>query len=191
MKPTIPFAITLAILLCSALGASEASRQEYLELIKRYPSLVQPLGQASKGEIEILLDTDKMAAIEKSTGREVGIVAKDKYWLWINDACLFPSGHEGVYGRIFWTKSLDSTPGVAVMPVMPDGKIALNCNFRHATRSWEIELPRGVVNPGEAVEAAARREAMEETGMIIDSLMQLGSIPRYGFYEYCSPRLCC
>jgi ADP-ribose pyrophosphatase len=165
------------LICCAVLEASEASRNEYLDLIKRYPGLVQPQGQASKGEIEIVLDKEKMAAIEKSTGREVGIVAKDKYWIWINDACLFPSGHEGVYGRILWVRALESRPGVAVMPIMPDGKIVLNCNFRHSTRAWEIELPRGGVNSGEALEAAARREAMEETGMVIDCLKLLGEIP--------------
>jgi ADP-ribose pyrophosphatase len=102
---------------------------------------------------------------------------QDKYWLWINDACIFPSGHKGVYGRILWVKSLESCPGVVVMPVMSDGKIVLNCNFRHATRSWEIELPRGAINFGEEIEAAAKRETMEETGMLVDYLSLLGEVP--------------
>ncbi len=128
-------AVILAFLLCcGAIEASEASRQDYLELVKQYPQLVTPRGNASQGEIEIVLEADKMASIEKKTGRDVGVVQRDKYWLWINDACKFPSGHEGVYGRILWVKALESTPGVAVMPILPDGRIALNCNFRHATR---------------------------------------------------------
>jgi ADP-ribose pyrophosphatase len=124
-----------------------------------------------------LTDPEKMAAIEKAQARDVGIIGRDKYWLWINDACRFPSGHEGIYGRLLWVKTLTGTPGVAVMPILPDGRIALNCNFRHATRSWEIELPRGGLNPGETIEAAAKREALEETGMVVDSLQLLGSIP--------------
>lgn len=159
------------------LKAGETSRQEYLELIRRYPKLVDPVGDYAKGEIQIILDPQEMAAIEKSTGRDVGLVKQDKYWLWINDACQFPSGHKGVYGRIFWINALDSPPGVAVMPVLPDGRIVLNCNFRHSTRSWEIELPRGGVNVGEALEDAAKREAMEETGMLLDHLTFLGNIP--------------
>lgn len=172
------FSVVFLIVLCSVfVDASELSRQKYLDLINRYPLLTQPLGSASKGEIEIVLDKNRLAAIEKSSGRDVGVVAEDKYWIWINDACIFPSGSEGVYGRILWIKGLESTPGVAVMPIMPDGKIVLNCNFRHATRSWEIELPRGGVNAGEEIEAAARRETMEETGMAVDSLVLLGAIP--------------
>lgn len=157
--------------------ASEASIQEYIELIRRYPNVIEPQGIAAKGEIEIVLDKEKMASIEMSTGRDVGIIAQDNYWIWINDACIFPNGYEGVYGRILWVKALESSPvGVVVMPMMSDGTVVLNCNFRHATRSWEIELPRGGINSGEEVETAARRETKEETGMIIDSLTLLGEV---------------
>ncbi|MBI5346688.1 MAG: NUDIX hydrolase [Chlamydiae bacterium] len=72
---------------------------------------------------------------------------------------------------------MESSPGIAVMPIMPDGKIVLNCNFRHSTRSWEIELPRGLINAHEEMETAVRRETMEETGMIVDHLSILGEIP--------------
>lgn len=165
----------------SLIQANENSIQQYLQLISRYPSLIQYPGDASKGEIQIVLDPIKMAAIEKKLGRDVGVVSQDKYWLWINDACIFPSGYEGVYGRILWVNSLESTetfkPGVVFLPIMPDGKIVLNCNFRHATRSWEIELPRGGINKGEDLQTAARREVEEETGMIIETLFLLGEIP--------------
>lgn len=157
--------------------SSENSRQEYLKLIEQYPRLIKPQGDHTGGEIEIVIDPVKMAAIEKKTGREVGLVQRDKYWVWLNDACIFPNGAEGVYGRILWVSSLESCPGVIVMPILPNGKIVLNCNFRHATRSWEIELPRGALNAGEDVEAAARRETLEETGMIVDHLYLLGEIP--------------
>lgn len=171
-----PFLLFLC-LLAAPLNASDASRQQYLELISRHPAAASPQGVAANGEIEIILDPHKMAVIEKRTGRDVGVVAQDNYWIWLNDACLFPNGKEGVYGRILWVKSLESTPGVAVMPIMPDGTIVLNCNFRHATRTWEIELPRGGINKDESIEAAARRETVEETGMVIDSLYLLGELP--------------
>jgi ADP-ribose pyrophosphatase len=161
----------------TAVSGSEKSRRDYLDLIQQYPHLVQPLGDSSKGEIEILTDPEKMAAIEKSSSRDVGIIGRDKYWIWINDACRFPSGHEGIYARILWVKSLTGPAGVAVMPVLPDGKIVLNCNYRHATRSWEIELPRGGINAGETAESAAKREALEETGMVVDALVQAGEVP--------------
>lgn len=157
--------------------ASESSCKEYLELAKRYPSLVTAQGSAINGEIEIILDEERMLAIEKSTGRSVGVMMRDNYWLWVNDACKFPNGQEGVYGRILWMRGLDSESAVAVMPILPDGRVVLNCNYRHSTRSWEIELPRGVINEGEKSEDAAKREALEETGMVIDEIVQIGSMP--------------
>lgn len=171
------FLISLTLLFTFHLiNAGEASRKEYLELIKKYPCLIEPLGDFTKGEIQILLDPKEMEMTEKLLGRDVGIIARDKYWLWINDACQFPSGCKGIYGRILWTHALESNPGIAVMPVLPNGKIILNCNFRHATRSWEVELPRGGIEPGEDAVTAAKREVLEETGMVVDNLFPLGEV---------------
>lgn len=170
-------ALLCSILFLSITEASDKSREEYLALIKQYPHLIAPMGESVKGEIEIITDPEKMAAIEKAQNRDVGVVWRDKYWIWINDACRFPKGNEGIYARILWVKALTSNPGVAVMPVLPDGRIVLNCNFRHATRTWEFELPRGIINPNETPEAAAQREALEETGMQVDYLEKLGDLP--------------
>ena len=65
---------------------------------------------------------------------------------------------------------------MAVLPILPSGRIILNLNYRHATRSWELELPRGGVASQETMEAAALRELKEETGMVASSLILLGRI---------------
>lgn len=165
-------------LLFSSLFASETTRSDYLQYIAENPALVETVGCAAEGEIEIILDPEKMAAIEKKLGRDVGIVHRDRYWIWVNDACKFPSGYEGIYARMMVTKGKGDSKktGVAVVPVLPNGKIVLVCNYRHATRSWEIELPRGGIEPGETAENAARREALEETGMGLVSLRLLGEM---------------
>ncbi len=177
MHKTLKAALLLVLFLGqNILVSNETSQKEYFDLIELYPNLVSPQGDASKGEIEIILDRGKIADIEKSTGRDVGVMKKDAYWLWVNDACLFPNGKEGVYGRILWIRSLQGAPAVAVMPILSDGRIALNCNYRHSTRSWEMELPAGLVNVGESLELAAQRETKEETGMIIDKVWLLGNM---------------
>jgi predicted NUDIX family NTP pyrophosphohydrolase len=57
--------------------------------------------------------------------------------------------------------------GLEVLLVHPSG----NYN-RHAP--WSI--PKGEPNPGESLEQAARRETLEETGIVVVDLRSLGSI---------------
>ena len=159
--------------ICS-LSANEID--SYLHLLSQYPVSLGPLGSTTQQEIEIIRDPIKMQAISKASGREVGIIYRDKYWIWLNDPVQFPNGTSGVYGRILWVRSLEGTPGVAVMPILPDGKIVLNRTFRHATRSWEFELPRGIVEKGETLLEAAVRETKEETGMLIEKIERLGEV---------------
>jgi ADP-ribose pyrophosphatase len=168
--------LCLVLILLSVKSFASNEKEAYFQYLEQYPKILGPLGDYSEGEIEIVTDLQKMAEIEKSTGRTVGVMAEDKYWIWLNDAVRFPSGTYGVYGRILWRQSLNGRTGVAVLPVLPNGKIALNRNYRHATRSWEYELPRGVVNGQETSHDAAAREVREETGMIVGELYPLGEM---------------
>ncbi len=151
-----------------------------------------PLGDHQKGEIEIVVDRDKVEIIEKThmerlrkkglsieeaiNSSRTGIIAEDIYWIWQRDAVIFPTGAVGTYDRLLWKNSLKGPAGVAVLPILPDGKIALNINFRHATRCWELEVPRGLIHKGEHQEDTARREVEEETGLIVDKLVSLGEM---------------
>ncbi len=75
---------------------------------------------------------------------EVGVVREDQYWIWLRDAVYFPKGVPVTYDRLIWKSELKSnSPGVAVLPILPSGHVVLNLNYRHATKSWELELPRG------------------------------------------------
>lgn len=165
--------LLLALSQVAGVVADERSRTEYLKLIATHPEVVTPLGNASKGEIEIIVDSLKMERIERATSRDVGILKRDRHWIWLNDACRFPDGSEGVIGRVL-SNNLALRPGAAVLPILPDGKVVLNCEFRHATRHWELEMPRGGIQPGETLEEAACREVLEETGFVVDQLVRLG-----------------
>lgn len=146
------------------------------------------LGDHTKGEIEIVLDPVQVSEIEETQTKrlikkgfteteakewsQTGVIAKDLYWIWRRDAVLFPSGVGGTYDRLSWNE----ITGVAILPILPNNRIALNLNFRHATRSWEWELPRGGVKTGESDEEAALRELAEETGLRGGRVEYLGSI---------------
>ena len=170
--------LLLVSLLCiqGLCSAANENITKYLEYLKQYPLTLGPNASYKKGEIEIIRDEKQMAEIQNRTKRMVGVVAEDNYWIWINDAVCFPNGTKGVYGRVIWRRSLEGIGGVAIMPLLPNGKIALNRNFRHATRSWEYELPRGCLLYNEAPEQAALREMKEETGLIASKIEFLGHI---------------
>lgn len=152
-----------------------------------------PRGHYQEGEIEIIIDPTEIARIQKIQEErllkkgfsasealefsQIGIVSEDTYWIWFRDAVYFPNKIPGTYDRLVHKNRLKlPTPGVAILPVLPSGRIALTLNYRHATRSWELELPRGGIDPGETREEAALRELKEETGFRVSSLIFLGEV---------------
>jgi ADP-ribose pyrophosphatase len=174
MKKVLFFLLLTPILFCFEPETKQL--KEYFELMQTYSSTIGFSAKAREGEIELLTDPEKIALALKKTGRDVGIVYQDKYWIWINDPVQFPNGNVGVYGRILSRSSLKGFAGCAVVPCFKDGRIALNCNFRHATRSWELEIPRGFSEEGESPESCAKREALEETGLLTEDLIFLGEM---------------
>jgi ADP-ribose pyrophosphatase len=56
-------------------------------------------------------------------------------------------------------------PGAAVMiPLLDDGRILVERQYRYPLRRHFIEVPAGKLDPGESPLATARRELLEETG---------------------------
>lgn len=179
----------------------------YLKLLKDHPDTFGPLGKWQFGEIEITVNPEQIRKIENQTRlrllskgiREedavkwstVGIVAEDNYWIWLRDAVIFPSGVYGTYDRLMWKSGMGGVPGVAILPLLSTKKIVVNVNYRHATRSWEIELPRGQKKAGESLEKAAARELKEETGYMLAKCTELGTIaPDSGTLMSLVPVLC-
>jgi ADP-ribose pyrophosphatase len=70
----------------------------------------------------------------------------------------------------------DSADWVLVIPVTPDGDVVLIRQFRFAIADFVLEIPGGVIDPGETPEQAALRELQEETGYVAQSLNVCGSL---------------
>jgi ADP-ribose diphosphatase len=74
------------------------------------------------------------------------------------DEVLEPSG-------LRTTREVVTHPGsVVVLPVLPDGRIVMIRQYRHATRQYLWELVAGRKEPEETPKQGAARELLEETG---------------------------
>jgi len=94
------------------------------------------------------------------------------------DEVLEPSGVQA-------TREFITHPGsVVVLPLLPDGKIVLIQQYRHAARQYLWELVAGRIDAGENPKEAAARELIEETGYRAKRLrIFLDVFPTPGFLE--------
>jgi ADP-ribose pyrophosphatase len=79
-------------------------------------------------------------------------------------------------------------PGaVMVVPVLDDGRLVLERQYRYPLRRTFIEFPAGKIDPGEDILSCARRELREETGYTAREWIYLG-----GFHNaigYCDEKI--
>jgi len=63
---------------------------------------------------------------------------------------------------------------VNVVPVTPDGHVVMVRQYRHGCQEVTLEIPGGMVDPGESPAAAAARELLEETGYRAERVEPVG-----------------
>lgn len=64
---------------------------------------------------------------------------------------------------------------VNLIPLTPDGQVVMVGLYRHGTRRVSLEIPGGLVDPGETPLEAARRELLEETGYQPEEITFIGA----------------
>jgi len=86
------------------------------------------------------------------------VVFKGKVFSVFRDEVIEPTG-------VRTMREVVTHPGsVVVLPVLPDGKIVLVRQYRHATGQYLWELVAGRMEKGEDPKSGAARELIEETG---------------------------
>ncbi|MCG3149404.1 MAG: hypothetical protein PCFJNLEI_02865 [Verrucomicrobiae bacterium] len=71
---------------------------------------------------------------------------------------------------------LEQSDWVNVIPLTDDDQVVMIEQWRHGTRTVELETPGGLMDEGEGIEAAARRELLEETGYAPAKVERLGTV---------------
>jgi ADP-ribose pyrophosphatase len=95
------------------------------------------------------LNEEKTASLELVKGRFLHV---------FRDTVRLPDGHET-------TREYIVHPGAVMMiPVLDDGRLVLERQFRYPMGRVMIEFPAGKIDPGEDTLACAKRELLEETG---------------------------
>jgi ADP-ribose pyrophosphatase len=104
---------------------------------------------------------------------DTGVAYQDPYFTLLAEPVRFPDGRAGTYTRIITT---DLTQGCAVLPILPDGRIVVVDHFRHSTRTWHWEIPRGFGTVGMSAEQTAADELSEEICATVTQLHYLGEV---------------
>jgi ADP-ribose pyrophosphatase len=107
---------------------------------------------------------------------DIGVVFDDPYFVILRDLVEFPSGFRNGYVRLYARAYLEGgAEAVVILPEM-NGSLLLIHQFRHATRSWHWEVPRGFGEPGINSRTQAINELREEVNGMISEIFDLGTM---------------
>jgi ADP-ribose pyrophosphatase len=105
---------------------------------------------------------------------DIGVVYEDPYVIMIRDLVVFPKGNIGTYIRSVSPAGLNKGYPIAILPVRGQQILLLDI-FRHATRSFQFEIPRGYGEDHVSAEENARMELKDETNWEAKNIIPLGS----------------
>lgn len=88
----------------------------------------------------------------------------------IKDNVILPNGEEKTFSY------LDFAKGVCILPITENKEILCLKQYRHAMKSWQWELPAGMIDHElDSPLDTAKRELEEETGYKAEHWLDLGS----------------
>lgn len=163
MTPAVPVPASLPAALSTKVGdmMDHTPESAYAHLRDTRPSwFLTPPGEGGIG-------------IVRWPMTEGQVVYRDQWWMLLQDPVLFPDGRSGRYLRMI---SPQLAPAVAVLPMLGKEEVVLIEHFRHPTRSWHWEIPRGGGSTGLGGEENATKELQEELGVPARELIGLGTL---------------
>ncbi len=98
-------------------------------------------------------------------------VAYENAWIHVrHDEVIRPDGQPGIYGVVHYRNL-----AIGVLPIDDEGFTYLVGQYRYTLDVYSWEIPEGGCPEGEAPLEAAKRELLEETGLIATQWTQLGT----------------
>ena len=99
---------------------------------------------------------------------------------WLQDCRVFRVGrslaHSPHGGEPHPFYRIDAEDWVNAIPLTSSGELVMVKQYRHGSRSVTLEIPGGIIEPGENPGLAAARETLEETGYAGSSPEPLGQV---------------
>ncbi len=134
------------------------------------------------------MNSDQKPSIKLIEKRLVYSEPENKWVKVYFDLVQFPNGQTGRYNRIL---EGETGKGVAIIPIDADGKIGLISIYRYPISKWQWEIPRGFWEQEQTGTENSKRELLEETGYIAESLVKIGDFfPNSGILSTCIEVYC-
>jgi 8-oxo-dGTP pyrophosphatase MutT (NUDIX family) len=69
---------------------------------------------------------------------------------------------------------IETQDWVNIIPLTADRRVVMIRQYRHGSGEVTLEIPGGLVDPGDTPESAAARELLEETGYQVEGVVKIG-----------------
>lgn len=86
------------------------------------------------------------------------------------DQVIRPDGGPGIYGVV------EMGPSVGIVAINDEDQLALVSQWRYVHHRMSLEIPSGATDPAEDFVAAAKRELVEETGLVARRWSPFGTV---------------
>ena len=143
-----------------------------LFLMLTLPGLIYRL--LPRGRWIVATDDTRLIETEVSTQK----LPVGKYFTWVQSKVLLPNG------CLSSREYLHHPGAVMILPILNNGNILFERQYRHPGRQVFLELPAGKLHAGEDKLLCAQRELLEETGYQASQWQHIGQVcPAIGYSD--------